>query len=156
MTMPSKRLIELDLTLPPVATPVGAYVPALRHGNVLHLSGQIPLKDGKLVFTGKVGGPTGRSLEDAQAAARLCALNALGAAAEAAGGIDKIARVLKVVVYVAANEGFTDVHKVANGASDLMAGVFGEAGKHVRAAVGMYELPLGATVEVDVMFALAD
>jgi enamine deaminase RidA (YjgF/YER057c/UK114 family) len=154
MPKPSERLGELNLTLPPVTKPVGAYVPALQYGDRLLLSGQIPLRDGKMAYTGKVGGPSGRTLEDAQAAARLCALNAIGVAADAAGGIDHLARVLKVVVYVASSDGFTDQHKVANGASDLLAEVFGEQGKHVRAAVGVAELPLNATVEVDVTFAV--
>lgn len=154
MPKPSDRLVELNLTLPPVTKPVGAYVPALRAGDRLLLSGQIPLKDGKIAYSGKVGGPTGRTLEDAQAAARLCALNAIGIAADAVGGIDNLTRVLKVVVYVASNAGFTDQHKVANGASDLLAEIFGEAGKHARAAVGVAELPLNATIEVDVTFAV--
>ena len=152
MTKPSDHLQQLNLILPPVTKPVGAYVPAVRHGDTLLLSGQIPLKDGKVAFTGKVGGPTGRTLEDAQQAARLCALNAVGIAADAAGGIDRLKRVLKVVVYVASNDGFTDQHKVANGASDFLADLFGELGKHARAAVGVAELPLNSTVEVDVTF----
>ncbi len=154
MVKPSERLAELGLTLPAVTKPVGAYVPALRIDNRILLSGQIPMNDGKLAYAGKVGGPRGRTLEDAQASARLCALNAIAAAAEAAGGVDRIARVLKVVVYVASNTGFTDQHKVANGASDLLAEIFGENGKHARAAVGVAELPLNATTEVDVTFAL--
>ncbi len=156
MSTPSERLNKLGLKLPPVTAPVGAYVPALRHGDLLFLSGQIPLQEGKVAYTGKVGGSGGRSLEDAQASARLCALNAVGVAANAAGGIDRLARVLKVIVYVAANTGFTDIHKVANGASDLLAELFGDAGRHARAAVGVAELPLNATTEVDVTFALAD
>jgi len=155
MSKPSERLRELGLTLPPVTKPVGAYVPALRHGDVLFLSGQIPLREGNVAYAGKVGGSTGRTLEDAQAAARLCALNAVGVAADAVGGIDRLTRVLKVVVYVASNAGFTDQHKVANGASDLLAEVFGEAGKHARAAVGVAELPLNSSVEVDVTFAVS-
>ena len=155
MSKPSERLRELNLTLPPVTKPVGAYVPALRHGDTLLLSGQIPLREGKVAYTGKVGGSSGHTLDDAQAAARLCALNAIGVAADAAGGVDKLTRVLKVVVYVASNDGFTDQHKVANGASDLLADVFGDAGKHARAAVGVAELPLNSTVEVDVTFAVA-
>jgi enamine deaminase RidA (YjgF/YER057c/UK114 family) len=153
MSQPSSRLVELGIELPKVAKPVGAYVPALRHNDTLMLSGQIPLKDGSLAYAGKVG-PGGRSLEDAQAAARVCALNAIAAAAEGAGGIDHITRVLKVWVYVASGEGFTDQHKVANGASDLMVEVFGDAGKHARAAVGVAELPMNSTVEVDVLFAV--
>ncbi len=155
MSTASERLEALGLRLPPVARPVGAYVPALRHHDMLFLSGQIPLQEGKVVYTGKVGGPTGRSLEEAQAAARLCALNAIAVAADAAGSVDRLTRVLKVVVYVACNPGFTDIHKVANGASDLLVEVFGEAGRHARAAVGMAELPLNATTEVDITFAVA-
>ena len=155
MPRPSERLQQLNLTLPPVTKPVGAYVPALRHADTLLLSGQIPMRDGKLAYTGKVGGPAGRTLEDAQAAARLCTLNAIAVGADAAGGVDKLTRVLKVVVYVASADGFTDQHKVANGASDLLAEVFGDAGKHARAAVGVAELPLNATTEVDVLFAVA-
>lgn len=154
MSTPSERLAALGLTLPTPATPVGAYVPALRHGDLLFLSGQIPLADGKVAWTGKVGGPGGRTLEDAQAAARLCTLNALAAAAAAAGGLDRLARVVKLVVYVASAAGFTDQHKVANAASDLLGDVFGEPGRHARAAVGVAELPLGASVEVDVTFGL--
>lgn len=155
MSKPSDRLQALGLTLPSVAKPVGAYAPCVRHQNTLLLSGQIPLQDGKLAYTGRVGGPDGRSVEDAQAAARVCTLNALAVAAEAAGGLDRVARVLKVVVYVASNPGFIEPHKVANGASDLLADLFGEAGKHARAAVGVAELPLNASVEVDVMFEVA-
>jgi len=156
MSTPSERLQSLNLTLPAVAKPVGAYVPALRHGDTLMLSGQIPLQEGRPLRTGKVGGPTGCTIEQAQEAARLCALNAIAAGAEAGGGVDNLARVLKVVVYVACNDGFTEPHKVANGASDLLAEVFGEAGQHARAAVGVAELPLGVPVEVDVTFALAN
>ncbi|MCK4343348.1 MAG: RidA family protein [Phycisphaerae bacterium] len=156
MSKPSERLQDLNLTLPTVAKPVGAYVPAVRHNDTLLLSGQIPLQDGQLAYTGKVGGPTGRTLEEAQAAARLCALNAVAVGADSAGGIDNLTRVLKVVVYVASNDGFTEPHRVANGASDLLADIFGEAGQHARAAVGVAVLPLDATVEVDVTFALAN
>ncbi len=152
MSKPSERLKEMNLTLPAVAKPVGAYVPALWHGDTVFLSGQIPLENGQLKYTGKVGGDGGRSIADAQAAARLCAINAIAAGAEAAGGVDNLTRVLKVVVYVAAAPGFTEPHKVANGASDLLAEVFGQAGQHARAAVGVAELPLNASVEVDVTF----
>lgn len=153
MPTPTERLRELSIALPPVTRPVGAYVPAVRHGALLMLSGQIPLRDGKVAFTGKVGAE--RSLDDSIAAARLCAINALAIAADAAGGIDRIARVLKLVVYVASAAGFTEQHKAANGASQLMVEVFGESGRHARAAVGVAELPLNATVEVDVTFELA-
>ncbi|MBK9119561.1 MAG: RidA family protein [Phycisphaerales bacterium] len=150
---PSERLPQLGLTLPPVPAPVGAYVPAHRVGNLLYLSGQLPLVDGALHLTGKVGGQ-GRSLSDGQEAARLAALNAVAAAAGAAGSVDAITQVVKVVVYVNSAPGFTEQHKVANGASDLLAAVFGESGRHARAAVGVAELPLDAAVEIDVLFAV--
>ncbi|MCG3125502.1 MAG: hypothetical protein CHACPFDD_00325 [Phycisphaerae bacterium] len=153
MPTASERLKQSGIVLPAVTSPVGAYVPAVRHGSLLLLSGQIPLRDGKVAYTGKVGGP--RTLEDAIAAARLCAINALAIAADTAGGIDRVARVLKLVVYVASAAGFTEQHKAANGASQLMVEVFGDAGRHARAAVGVAELPLDATVEVDVTFELA-
>lgn len=155
MSQPSKRLTEMNITLPPVSTPVGAYVPALRHGELLFLSGQIPLKEGKVAHTGKVGGPTGRSMEEAREAARVCTLNAVAVAADAVGGVDRLARVLKLVVYVASHQGFTDQHLVANAASELLAEIFGQAGRHARAAVGVAELPLNSTVEIDVLFAVA-
>lgn len=152
MSTASERLKELGLTLPPAPKAVGAYVPCVMHGDLLLLSGQIPLKDGQVQSTGRVGFE--RTLEQAQEAARLCTLNAIAIAADAAGGIDKIKRIVKVVVYVASHEGFTEQHKVANGASELLVGVFGDAGKHARAAVGVAELPLNASVEVDVTFAV--
>jgi enamine deaminase RidA (YjgF/YER057c/UK114 family) len=154
MSQPSERLRERQIVLPPVTQPVGAYVPALRHGDLVFLSGQIPMRSGQLAYAGKVGGPGGRTLEEAQDAARVCTINAIAAAAECAGGVDKLRRVVKVAVYVASNVGFTDQHKVANGASDLLADIFGDAGRHARAAVGVAELPLNATVEVDVLFAI--
>lgn len=147
----SDRLTRLGLTLPAITAPVGAYVPAVRQGALIFLSGQIPLRDGKVAYVGKAGRE--QTLESATEASRLCALNAMAIAAAAADGIDRIARVVKVVVYVASAEGFTEQHKVANGASGLLADVFGDAGRHARAAVGVAELPLNATVEVDVTFA---
>lgn len=154
MSTPSERLRELGISLPQPTKPVASYVPAVRHGDLLMLSGQIPLRDGQMAYAGKVGPPLGRSLEEAQEAAKVCTLNALGIAADAVGGIDNVKRILKVVVYVASCEEFTDQHKVANGASDLLVSIFGEAGRHARAAVGVAELPLNATVEVDVLFAV--
>ncbi len=152
MTRPSEKLRQMGIELPPVPKPVAAYVPAVRHGELLFLSGQIPVREGKVVFSGQAGFE--RKLEEAQEAARLCALNAIAVAAEAAGGVDNISRVVKVVVYVASHEGFTDQHLVANGASDFLGEVFGDAGRHARAAVGVAELPLNSTVEVDVTFAV--
>lgn len=150
MSTPSQRLRELGLTLPPAPKPVAAYVPVVRHGDLLLLSGQIPLRDGKVAITGQVG--FARKIEEAQEAARICTLNAIAAGADAVGGIDNLARVLKVVVYVASHEGFTDQHIVANGASNLLKDIFGDAGLHARAAVGVAELPLNASVEVDITF----
>lgn len=150
MSKPSERLKELGITLPESPKPVAAYVPCVRHGDMLLLSGQIPFRDGKVAYAGQVG--LRQRLEDAQEAARICTLNAIAAAADCAGGVDQLKRVLKVVVYVASHEGFTDQHKVANGASELLKDIFGEAGKHARAAVGVFTLPLDASVEVDVTF----
>ncbi len=149
---PSERLQQLDLTLPEPAAAVGAYLPALIHDGYVHLSGQIPLRDGVLTHTGRVGAAC--TVEDAQSALRTCTLNAVGAAAQAAGGVDQIARVVKVVVYVASEASFTDQHKIANAASELLTEIFGDAGRHARAAVGVAALPLNACVELDVLFAL--
>jgi enamine deaminase RidA (YjgF/YER057c/UK114 family) len=152
MTKPSERLKEMGLELPPVAKPLAAYVPYVRHGDLLLLSGQVTLRDGELAYQGKVGRE--HDVESAQKAARLCALNSIAVAADAAGGIDNIQRVLKVVVYVASAEGFTDQHLVANGASSFLQEVFGDAGVHARAAVGVAELPMNSTVEIDVTFSV--
>ncbi|HEY3245825.1 MAG TPA: RidA family protein [Phycisphaerae bacterium] len=144
---PSARLKELGLTLPTLAAPIGAYVPALRVGDLVYTSGQLPFENGKLPQVGAVGREL--TLEQGAAAARTAALNALAAAASAAGGIDAIARIVRVCVYVASAPGFTDQPKVANGASHLLGELFGDAGKHVRSAVGVNELPMGAPVEVE-------
>jgi len=154
MSKPSERLAELGLTLPAVPQPVAAYVPFVREGRLCLLSGQIPVADGQVVYTGLAGAE--QDLQAAQQAARLCALNAIAVGAQAAGGIDRIERVLKLVVYVASAPGFTDQHLVANGASDLVKEIFGDAGVHARAAVGVARLPLDATVEVDITFLAAE
>ncbi len=146
---PSERLRALNLELPGVASPVGSYLPATRAGDNIHTSGQLPMRDGQLTHTGKV--PNDVSVEDAAQATAQAMLNALAAAAQAAGGIDNILRVIKVSVYVNSSEGFTQQPRVANGASDLLVEVFGDAGKHARAAVGVAELPLDAVVEVDLL-----
>ena len=150
MPKPSECLAQLGLTLPAVAQPVGAYTPALREGNLVILSGQLPLKDGKLAITGKAGGE--RSLEDAQEAARLCTLGSIAAAAEVVGGVDNLRRVVRVLVFVSSATGCTDQHLVANGASQLFGQLFAEGGPHTRLAFGVAELPLNATVEVAVTF----
>jgi len=146
---PSEQLKALNISLPPVTQPVGSYVPGIRTGHLVLVSGQIPMQGGRLTATGKVGGEV--SLEQAQAAARLCALNALAIAADVAGGIDRIRRIVRLAVFVNSAPGFTDQPKVANGASALMTEIFGEDGRHVRAAVGASELPLDAAVEVELM-----
>lgn len=146
------RLSELGITLPAVAAPVAAYVPAVRTGHQVWTSGQLPFVDGQLAATGKVGAEV--TAEDAEQYARAAALNAL-AAVDALVGIDNVTRVLKVVGYVASAEGFTGQPAVINGASNLMGEVFGEAGEHARAAVGVAELPMGAPVEVEIIVEVA-
>jgi enamine deaminase RidA (YjgF/YER057c/UK114 family) len=146
------KLAELGLQLPPVVPPVAAYVPAVRSGNHVYVSGQLPMVDGKLPATGKVGAEV--SADDAKAMARQCALNAL-AAVDSVAGLDAVTRVVKVGGFVAAADGFTAIPGVINGASELFGAVFGDAGRHARSAVGVAELPLGAPVEVDVIFEVA-
>ena len=140
------RLAELGIRLPSVAAPVAAYVPAVRSGQLVHTSGQLPFVDGGLRRTGKVGGSV--DAEDAAHDAKVCALNAL-AAIDDLVGLDQVARVVKVVGYVASAEGFTGQPRVVNGASELLGRVFGDAGRHARSAIGVAELPLGSPVEVE-------
>ena len=149
MTTPAERLAGLGLALPPVAAPVAAYVPAVRSGDFVYTSGQLPTVDGKLPAVGKVGGEV--SATDAAGLARTCALNALAAAASAAGGLDQIHRIVKVTGFVASAPGFSGQPQVINGASELFIEVFGEDGKHARSAVGVAELPLNAPVEVELI-----
>lgn len=153
MNTPSARLCALGLDLPPVVTPVAAYVPAILDRGVVRTSGQLPMAEGKVMYTGTVG-QGGLSPQDATEAARLCALNALAAAAEVAGGVDRLGKVVKVTVFVASQPDFTGQPAVANGASELYGDIFGSA--HVRSAVGVAALPLGASVEVEAEFALVD
>jgi enamine deaminase RidA (YjgF/YER057c/UK114 family) len=145
------RLAELGLTLPQAAAPVAAYVPTVLAGGLLHVSGQLPFVDGQLV-TGRLGESV--SLEDGQAAARACGLMLLAQAKAALGSLDRIERVVKLGAFISSTADFTDQPKVANGASELMQAVFGEAGLHARSAVGVPVLPLGAAVEVDAIFAV--
>ena len=149
MTSPAGRLAALGLTLPPVAAPVAAYVPAVRTGGFVYTSGQLPTVDGKLPAVGKVGAEV--SAADAAGMARTCALNALAAAASAAGGLDAIGRIVKVTGFVASAPGFSGQPQVVNGASELLIEVFGEDGRHARSAVGVAELPLNAPVEVELI-----
>lgn len=145
-------LRDLGLELPPVPTPAGSYVPATRAGGLIFTAGQLPLRGGELHRTGKVGASV--MLEEAREAARLCALNAVAAAAEEAGGLENLRGVVKVTGFVASTPGFNDQPGVLNGASDLLGQLFGDAGLHARSAVGVAELPLDAPVEVEVVFSL--
>jgi len=147
MTTPSQRLAELGLELPPVAVPLAAYVPATRVGNLIWTSGQLPTRDGTLLEDGIVGRSV--SPEVAAELARVAALNALAAAAQVAGGLDQIARVVKVVVFVASDPAFVSQAQVANGASMLLQEVFSSG--HARSAVGVAVLPLNAPVEVEIV-----
>jgi enamine deaminase RidA (YjgF/YER057c/UK114 family) len=146
---PETRLRELGLELPAVPEPAGAYVPAIRTGNLIFTAGQLPFEAGKLSTTGKVSDAV--PVEEAYRAARLCALNALAAAAAEAGGLDRIRRIVKVTGFVASTQGFNAQAQVINGASELIGEVFGEVGLHARSAVGVAELPLDAPVEVEVV-----
>ncbi len=145
-----QRLGELGVTLPEVAVPVANYVPAIRSGNYIYTSGQLPLDDGALAATGQLGPQS--SFDDAAAAARVCALNAIAAAAGIAGGVDHLARAVKVTGFVSSSADFFSHPQVVNGASDLLAEVFGSP--HARSAVGVAALPLNASVEVEVIFEL--
>jgi len=148
----SERLAALGLTLPEVSSPVGTYVPAKRHGDLIYTSGQLPLVEGALLAQGSVGQREGDvTPERALECARVAALNAIAAAAQAAGGLDAIEGVLRVTGYVASAPGFTAQPAVVNGASGLLADVFGEEGRHARAAVGVASLPLGAPVEIEIV-----
>ena len=141
-----RKLEELGLTLPQAAAPVAAYVPAVLANGLLHISGQLPFKDGKIV-TGRLG--DGVSLEDGQDAAQRCALMLVAQMKAALGDLSRVERIVKLGVFVNSHGDFTDQPKVANGASELMVALFGDAGKHARSAVGVPILPLGAAVEVD-------
>lgn len=152
MSTPTRRLAELGLTLPPVAKPLAAYTPALTVGNQVWVSGQLPLRDGKLVATGRLGDAV-EPTEGAEAA-KVAALNALAAVADQAGGLDNVARILKAVVFVASTTDFTAQPQVANGASEMLGEVFGTP--HVRSAVGVAVLPIDAPVEVELVAELAD
>lgn len=146
---PEEKLESLGLTLPPAPKPVGSYLPYVRTGNLIFISGQLPSRKGRVQYTGKV--PTQLSLAYASQAAMLAALNALAIAADAAGGLGNIARVVRLGVFVNSAPRFTDQAKVANAASNLLAEVLGEKGKHARAAVGVNELPLNAAVELELL-----
>lgn len=151
--MITERLAELGVELPAVVVPAGAYVPAVVNGSLVYTAGQIPFVDGALPLVGKVGAEV--TAEAAKDLARVCALNALAAVAEAIGSLDRVTRIVKLTGFVASASGFTGQPGVINGASELLADVFGEAGRHARSAVGVAELPLGAPVEVELIVAFA-
>ena len=148
------RLAAAGITLPPVAIPAAAYVPYVRSGNLVFVSGQIAIAAGRPLHAGKLGRDL--SVDQGAEAARGCAINALAVARQAAGSLDNVARVVKLTVFVASAEGFGDQPTIANGASDLLRDVFGDAGVGARSAVGVAELPLGASVEAEFIFELRD
>jgi enamine deaminase RidA (YjgF/YER057c/UK114 family) len=151
----SARLAELGIELPAVVPPVASYIPATVHGDLVYTSGQLPMVSGSLPATGKVGDGHGLvPAADAQSYARQCALNALAAAANVAGGVDNLARVVKLTGFVASVPDFTGQPGVINGASEVLGEIFGEAGRHARSAVGVAVLPLDSPVEVEVVFSL--
>lgn len=150
MTLTAK-LSSLGITLPTVSGPFGAYVPAKRVGNLVFVAGQLPMKDGKLMAAGQV--PSKTSVDAAKAAAKQCVINALAAVqATVPGGVDSIAGVARVGAFVSSDSSFTQQPQVANGASEFLLELFGDSGKHVRAAVGVNTLPLDASVEVEFVF----
>jgi enamine deaminase RidA (YjgF/YER057c/UK114 family) len=148
------RLTELGITLPPAPKPVAAYVPAVRSGALLFISGQLPTENGQLLFPGKVDADV--SVEDATRAARAAALNALAVAHAEIGGLERVRQVVRVTGHVASSPGFTMQPAVINGASELLVQIFGEHGRHSRAALGAAELPLGACVEVELILEIED
>ena len=150
---PEARLAELGLTLPEPPKPAGLYAPTVAWSGFLFTSGQVPVQDGRVAYQGKVGRDL--SVEEGRAAARLAALNGVAAARRHLGSLDLISRVVRLTVYVASAEGFTQQPAVADGASQLLRDLWGDAGTAARSAVGVAELPLGAAVEVELTFALS-
>jgi len=154
MSRPEERLTELGLTLPSESAPLAAYVPAVRSGNLIFTSGQLPRLGGELQATGKVGAEV--DAEQAKELAKICALNALAAVKAEIGDLARVRRVVKVVGFVASAPDFTGQPGVINGASELLGEVFGDTGRHARSAVGVAVLPLDAPVEVEVIVEVAD
>jgi len=150
----SDRLVEMGLTLPEVAVPLASYIPAQRSGNMVYTSGQLPLVEGELIATGKVGA----DVDEATAieCARVCALNALAAIVSVVGDIDRVVRVVKVVGFVASTPEFTGQPAIINGTSNLLGDIFGDAGVHARSAVGVAALPKDAPVEVEMIVEVSD
>ena len=149
-----QKLSEMGITLPPFALPAANYVPYTKSGNLVYISGTLPMKDGKPQDIGKLGREF--SIEQGQGTAKLCGINILAALKDACGGdLDRVKKCVRMGIFVASAEGFTDQPKVANGVSDFIVGLFGDAGKHARFAVGVAELPFGVAVEVDATFEIA-
>lgn len=148
------RLTELGITIPEVVPPLAAYQPAARTGTLVYTAGQLPARDGEMIAVGKLGEAV--TEEQGYECARQCALNALAAVKAEIGSLDKVTRIVKVVVFVASTPDFTGQPKVANGASELFGEVFGDAGKHARSAVGAAALPLDVPVEVEIVVEVAD
>ena len=153
MTTPEERLQELGVSLPAPAVPVAAYVPCVRTGSLVYVSGQVPVLDGKPSHLGHLG--DNLDLEDGRAAARTCAVNVLAALKAELGELSRVRRVVKVTGFVASTPDFTDHPKVINAASELFGDVFGDAGRHARAAIGVAALPLGVPVEVEAIVEVA-
>jgi enamine deaminase RidA (YjgF/YER057c/UK114 family) len=148
-----QKLKDLQLELPQPPKPLATYVPAVRAGDLLFLSGVLPMRDGQLAFSGKLG--RDQTVEQGIDASRLALLNALAIAKQELGTLDRITRVVKVVGHVASADGFIQQPQVLNGASDLLVAIFGEVGRHARVAVGAAELPRGASVEIEVIFSVS-
>ncbi|MCE9536709.1 MAG: RidA family protein [Nitrospirae bacterium] len=148
-----QKLQDLQLELPQPPKPIATYVPAVRAGDLLFLSGVLPMRDGQLAFSGKLG--RDQTVEQGMEASRLALLNALAIAKQELGTLDRITRVVKVVGHVASADGFVQQPQVLNGASDLLVAIFGEVGRHARVAVGAAELPRGASVEIEVIFSVS-
>jgi enamine deaminase RidA (YjgF/YER057c/UK114 family) len=147
--MIEQKLFDLGIEIHEAPKPLASYIPATKVGNLIFTAGQIPLKEGALVYEGKVGSDI--TLEEGVKAAALCTINCLSVIKSEIGSLDNIKRIIKVTVFVNSAEGFTDQPKVANGASDLLVSVFGDAGKHVRSAVGVSELPIDSSVEIEMI-----
>lgn len=154
MSLIEDRLTAMGLSLPAAPKPVAAYVPAVLHQGLLYISGQLPMQNGQLSCTGKVGQDV--TVETAYAAAKLCALNALSIAKDTLGDLDRVLRIIRVGGFVNCADGFTEQPKVINGASEFLGELLGEKGRHARAAVGVNSLPLDAAVEVEFVIAVAD
>ncbi len=147
--MIEEKIKQMGLTIPDAPKPLAAYIPALKIGNMVFTAGQIPMKDGQLVFRGKIGKDL--SEEDGKKAAEICVLNCLSVVKSLAGSLDNIKRIIKLTVFVNSADGFTNQAAVANGASELLVKLFSENGKHVRSAVGVNELPINSAVEIEMI-----